>query len=494
MTGRTKPRPPERAGGHRPPARGWWGRGGGQSKVLDGPVLARGTTVQVCGLWPWVVGAGTPRAGVPLGRHLDTGATVCADPISWFRDARLIANPSLFILGLPGLGKSTVSRRMVVGLAGYGVVPMVLGDTKPDYVDAIRAIEGQVIELGPGRGSLNVLDPGESSGAAALLRDAGHPTEAAQVEADAHSRRRVIVSALIAILRKAPVSAIEESILGQALYVLDARHPGVPVLTDLLQVIRDAPDRVREVAVDRGSRQRYDEITEALEAALLSLVRGGRLGDMFSRPTSEPMRRDRPVVYDISGLPEGEQDQRAAALLACWSNGFATVNVAHTLADVGLEPRRHYLTVMDELWQALRSGPAMVDRTDALTRLNRTIGTGTIFITHTMADLASLATEEDRMKARGFIERAGMVICGGLPAHEMPMLTQVVPMSRREETLLASWATPPGWKSDRDTPPPGMGKFLVKVGGRAGIPLQVELTATEAGIHDTSHRWHEAER
>ena len=62
----------------------------------------------------------------------------------------------------------------------------------------------------------------------------------------------------------------------------------------------------------------------------------------------------------------------------------------------------------------------MIDRVDALTRLNRQFGVGVAMITHTMKDLLSLPTEEDRMKAAGLVERAGMGICGGLPAAEMP--------------------------------------------------------------------------
>jgi hypothetical protein len=103
-----------------------------------------------------------------------TGATVCCDPISWFQRAQLISNPSAFILGKPGLGKSTATRRMATGLAGYGVIPLVLGDLKPDYVDMVTALGGQVIPLGRGRGSLNVLDPGEATEAAdRLTGDAG---------------------------------------------------------------------------------------------------------------------------------------------------------------------------------------------------------------------------------------------------------------------------------------------------------------------------------
>ena len=89
----------------RPGPRGWLGRGRGEASVIQPADEWRGTTVQVCGLHPFSVGTGTPMVGVPLGLQLFTGATVCADPISWFQDAGLISNPSVFVLGLPGLGK-----------------------------------------------------------------------------------------------------------------------------------------------------------------------------------------------------------------------------------------------------------------------------------------------------------------------------------------------------------------------------------------------------
>src|SRR5690606_15334387 len=151
-------------------------------------------------------------------------------------------------------------------------------------------------------------------------------------------------------------------------------------------------------------------------------------------------------------------------LLACWSNGFASVNVAHALADAGLEPRRHYYVVMDELWRALRVGRGLVDRVDSLSRLNRQFGVGTTMITHTMSDLMALPSEEDRAKARGLVERSGMVICGGLPEAEMSMLHATVRMSRAEQRLLASWQDPPAWDAaaGREAPRPGLGKFLVK--------------------------------
>ncbi|WP_345679946.1 ATP/GTP-binding protein [Yinghuangia aomiensis] len=425
--------------------------------------------------------------GVPVGRSLISGASLCCDPISWFQRANLILNPSEFILGKPGLGKSTLVRRQALGLAGYGVNPLIFGDLKPDYVDLVRALGGQVITLGRGRGSLNVLDPGEATMAAQRLT--GDARRA--LIADVHGRRVITVASLLTILRQNPVTDREETVLDVALRLLDERLGRTPVMSDLLDVIRQAPDELRTAVLDRGDMARYRDIVEPVEASLVGLLDSGRLGGMFSRPTSEPMQHDRPVCFDVSSIDDSETQVQAAALLACWSYGFGAVSVAQALADAGLEPQRHYFVILDELWRVLRAGRGLVDRVDALTRLNRQRGVGVAMITHTMADLLALGAEEDRMKAKGFVERAGMVICGGLPAAEMPELTQVVGMTTAEQRMVTDWATPPAWdtRADRKAPPPGLGKFMVKVGGRPGIPVRVELTRAELSINDTNRRW-----
>src|SRR6476469_22206 len=65
-------------------ARGFAGPGHGRVSYVEAPVEWTGSTTQVCGLYPFVVGGGAPSVGVPLGPSLLTGATVCCDPISWF--------------------------------------------------------------------------------------------------------------------------------------------------------------------------------------------------------------------------------------------------------------------------------------------------------------------------------------------------------------------------------------------------------------------------
>lgn len=382
---------------------------------------------------------------------------------------------------------STITRRMALGLAGYGIQPLVLGDLKPDYKDLITSLGGQVIELGRGRGHLNVLDPGESRSAA--LRLTGSARQA--IQADAHGRRQTMVSALISIMRSQPPTDREETILDEALKVLDERHESTPVLRDLLQVIQEAPDRVRDVALDRGSLDRYRQITEGLEASLIGLVGGGRLGEIFSEQTDNPMKMDRPVVFDVSNIDDSETNLQAAVLLACWSYGFGAVAVAQALAEAGLEPQRHYFVILDELWRVLRAGRGLVDRVDALTRLNRQRGVGMAMISHTMSDLLALEHSEDRMKAKGFVERSGMVVLGGLPRAEMANLTQVVPLSGEEQNMLIGWQDPPAWDpaTGEEAAPPGRGNFLIKVGGRPGIPVHVGLTEVEREINDTNKLW-----
>ncbi|WP_433461840.1 ATP/GTP-binding protein [Spirillospora sp. CA-128828] len=472
----------------KPGFRGFTRRGGGRASFVEMPSEWRGTTVQVCGLWPFGAGSGTPMVGVPLGRELTTGAALCCDPISWFQRANLIHNPSALVLGKPGLGKSTLIRRMVLGLVGQGVFPMVLGDLKPDYVDLIRAMGGQIIKLGRGLGSLNVLDPGATAAVAARLPEQAR----AKLIADAHGRRLNMVAALLTLLRGGPIADTERTVLNAALRVLDERHPGVPVLPDLIKVIDDGPERLRAVTLARGDEARYRAAVDPLHASLLGVL-DGPMGETFAHQTTTAIELDNPggVCIDISGIDDADAELQAAVLLACWSDGFGAIEAAHALADEGLEPQRHFFVVLDELWRVLRSGRGLVDRVDALTRLNRQRGAGQVMITHTMADLLSLSDQADRLKAKGFAERAGMVICGGLPQAEMAMVNEVVRMSSIEERMIVDWSSPPSWNPDlkKDSEPPGRGRFLVKVGGRPGIPFKVELTSVEKDVNDTNKRW-----
>lgn len=461
--------------------------GSGQMSTIRDVPRWRGTSVQVCGLWPFAAGTGSPMVGVPLGRHLVTSATVCCDPISWFESANLISNPSMFVLGLPGLGKSTIVRRMCTGLEAFGTIPLILGDTKPDYVDLIRQLGGQVISVGAGRDVLNPLDVGDTYKAAAQLGG----QVGSEIIAEARARQVHALMGLIQIVRHSYVTDREEAILDAALDILSDQIPDrQPTIRDVRDCIDSAPAAIEAVALSRGDETKYREITDGLVSSL-GLLSSGVWGRIFNQQTTTPMCLDRPVVFDVSDLDRATPSVQGAVLLICWSYGFAQVNLAQELADAGIGQRRHYFIVMDELWRILRAGVGMVDRIDELTRLNRQRGVGQAMITHTMSDLEALARPEDVMKAKGFVERSGFIVCGGLPDSELDKLVQVVPLSHAERQLLVGWKDPASWDAETGefAPPPGRGNFLIKVGGRPGLPINLQLTNAEIALNDTNKRW-----
>jgi hypothetical protein len=457
---------------------------------MQAPAMWRGTTVQVCGLWPFAAGSGSPLCGAPLGQHLLTGVTVCGDPVSWFRRAHLIANPSLFVLGRPGTGKSTLIQRMLFYLVACGVTPLVLGDLKPDYTATVAHTGGQVIPIGRGVGGLNVLDPGEMGAAAARIGG----TAGEHLRAEAHGRALAMVAALITLVRGRAVDDHEQTVLAACLHELYDTPSGPPVLPDLVRVLASGPERVRAVTLDRGSEHRYRMAVDPLHRSLLGLL-DGPLGSVFGSATTTRIDLSAPAVaVDISRIGEADTTLTAAAMLAAWSEGLGCVAAAHALADAGLAPPRWYFAVLDELWRPLRAAGGLIDRIDAITRLNRTWGLGQAMITHTLKDLEAVASAADRAKARGFIERAGMVACFGLPRSELGDLGEVTGLSRREADLITSWSSPAGWGEEAAATAPGLGKCLLKVGGRPGIPVKIQITSTERRLHDTNARWTAASR
>ncbi|WP_206678131.1 hypothetical protein, partial [Salmonella enterica] len=68
--------------------------------------------------------------------------------------------PSAFVLGQPGLGKTSLVHRIITVLSNWGVIPLILADSRPDYVHTIRSLGGQVITFSPGHGHINPLDLG----------------------------------------------------------------------------------------------------------------------------------------------------------------------------------------------------------------------------------------------------------------------------------------------------------------------------------------------
>jgi hypothetical protein len=456
--------------------RGYRGHGGGMAAYVEAPVEFRGTTNQVAGLWPWIAGSGIPSVGVPIGRDIFSGSAVHCDPHSWFTRAALLAAPTCLILGRPGLGKSSLITRMCIGLSGFGVTPVILGDLKGEHVALVEALDGNVVRLGRGQGSLNVIDQGVSMAAAARLTGQARQ----HLLADSLGRRLNMLGALVELNRRGAVTDLEEAVLVAALRLLDERHqPGEAVIDDLIAVLEEGPDQVRHVTLSRDRDERYRDAVDPIEASLLALT-DGALGDVFARHTSVPIDLTRPLCVELASIGESDTKLAAAALLATWTAGFASIDARHALADAGLEEPANFFCVLDELWRVLQASEHMAARVRALTRLNRQSGTSLAMVTHSLADLSG-----------GLAERAGYVVSFGVPSSELDALETIVGLSQKERDLLVGWASPPTFNVElgRESDPPGRGKALIKIAQRPGVAVDIQLTQAEKDLHNTNARW-----
>jgi len=88
-----------------------------------------------------------------------------------------------------------------------------------------------------------------------------------------------------------------------------------------------------------------------------------------------------------------------------------------------------------------------------------------------------------------------MLVCGALPPEEMPRLAQAKDLSVAEQRQLISWQDPPAWSTAAaNDAPPGRGNFMLKIGGRPGIPFHLTLTQAEQALHDTNKLWRQPSR
>ncbi len=463
-----------------------WGHklpGAGRLAHVTPATEYQGTTTQVCGLFPFTASGGAPTTGTPIGRHMLSGEVVCLDPLAWLR-AGLVTNPGVFILGEPGIGKSVMGERLVTGAVATGTRVLILGDTKPDYTLLARHLGGQVIRIGRGLDKINPLDSGPLG--TALRRMTG--PEADALRREVRARRLALLLALCTLVRGSRIGNVEEVILGRAIDLLDqhatpGREPTVP---QVLRIIEQAPAPLMSAA--RADTQSGYQARVLDLACTLDLLCVGSLAGVFDAATTRPIDLDAPVVsVDISAVKAAGDQLLTAAMLSTWSYAFGTVDAAAALADLGLGPRRSWMGIMDELWRALRGAPGLVEYADSLTRLNRAKGMSSVMITHSLADLDALVTEEDRAKARGFIDRCAIKICAGLPPRELARVCEISPMTGPEQRLIASWSAPDTYQPGARHP--GRGRYMIKTGGRLGIPVELTLTPVEHELYDTDPKF-----
>ncbi|GAA2861936.1 ATPase [Pseudonocardia halophobica] len=452
---------------------GWPARDGGRAANVEAAARYTATTSQACGLYPFAVSSGAVVQGVPIGRHLHTSEPIGLDPAEWLRTG-LVSNTGVWVQGQPGIGKSSITKRLLVGLVGFGMTAVVPGDVKGEYSELIAALGGAVWEVGRGAHSLNPLDAGPL--AAAL--DAAKGSERERLAETIRARRLSLLEALTTIVRRAEITVTERRLLGAALdLVVGVRETSQPLIPDVLHVLNTAADDLVAITA-AGDEHEYRRAAREL-INTLGLLCDGALRGIFDRRSS--VRADTGTTalsLDLSALDEEDDDAVAAAMLCSWAWAAGVID-----ANTAAGRRRNVVQVQDELWRALRVAPGLVERSDRITRLNRHRGVVSIQVTHSLDDLEALPTESDRAKARGMASRNGVLILGGMAEKELDGLRRITSLTSGEAALVTSWAAPPTWHSGRAHP--GRGKYLIKSGERMGLPVALTLTPSERRLYDT---------
>lgn len=537
-----------------PDRRGLRGAGAGRASVVTEPPVWQSATSLASGFGVNYVDAPAPAVGMPLGRSIFTGKEIGFDCFAWYEQGLLSGNPSCFVMSLPGLGKSTMQRKIMTNHAAQGHINIVAGDSKGEYLGWTTAMVGQIVQLGHGLGTLNPLEAGALGAIIPRLADAladalGELVELAHelntlrdqitaagqnrpskrllnardalayqcderakrivtlenyivsTEEQVHARQLHMVSMLLALGRQDRIADFENMVMSMALRELytDERYDFTwelpPTLPSMIDHIEQGSDSLK-AALQTESREAYVERITPLLLSLRSML-DGATGTIFSGQTSTPLDLDAPAIcIDISSVDRSDKALKAAVIMACWSQSFGAVEAAHTLADVGLDKQKYFALTLDEMWAVIGAAPGLIGEIDALTRLNRTEGLSLYMITHSFQDLLAVANEEDRTTAIGFIERAGAIICGGLPRAEMERVADIIHFKEAEISLVSSWSkgvTPKRSRAAHAPTPPGRGHFLIKPSkaGESGIAFATELTPyeRELDIHNTNKRF-----
>lgn len=328
----------------------------------------RGTTANLCTLFPFHTGSAPGHRGPWLGSHLTGGGS------GWFYDPfelypRVLTDSNILVAGRPGRGKSAAVKTFLYReLACYGRRRFVaVNDPKGEYAPLAEALGLTLIKLHPGgRHRLNPLDPA--------------PGDA---EGDLLSRQRLVTSMLAVVLGRR-LDGAEETLVARGIEHL-AGSKLTYDLADLARLVETPPQEVAghpDLAGlhDRALRTASNPVRFALGKLLDRTLRG-----MFDGATTITVDWERGpgVVLDLSAVFE---DREALPLVMMAATSWLQS------AMTALHRDRRGLLVDDEVW-ALLENEWTVRHLQARLKLCRHRGIANIMVCHKLSDLRAQADD-----------------------------------------------------------------------------------------------------
>ena len=328
----------------------------------------RGTTANLCSLYPWHTGPGPTDRGPYLGVNVAAGGS------GWFYDPfelypALLTDSNMLIAGRPGQGKSAAVKTFLYREIGvYGRRRFIaINDPKGEYGPLADALGMPIIKLDPGGvHRLNPLDPAPGDADGGLLS------------------RQKLVTGMLAVVLDRRLEPAEESVVARAIEHLAARRQRFD-LADLAATVGSPPAELvahpeLERLTDSEVRLAATPVRFALGKLLDRTLRG-----MFDGQTTVSLDWDQElgVVIDLSAVFE---DREALPLVMMAATSWLQS------ALTGLRAERRGLQVDDEVW-ALLGNEWTVKHLQARLKLCRHWGICNILVCHKLSDLRAQAAD-----------------------------------------------------------------------------------------------------
>jgi len=400
------------------------------------------TSAHAQALYPWQVQAGLGPRGVIVGRQAWGGVFTFDQWLAY--ELGLTSDPNIIILGLLGVGKSSLAKTLCLRQVVFGRRVEVL-DRKSEYRALMDALGGVVVRLEPGT-RINPLER-------AIARE---------------SRESLLRAVARALLRR-DLRPVESLALALALRSVDESADDVVTIPDVIRELR-APSAPLLEEMDLDVREWGEELREVTYA--LRGLETGPLAGLFDGPTTHgegTWSRDA-VSVDIEGLAStlyGEDESTAVALAIMATTAF--------LDGRRRSQEKKTIRLNDEAWRAIAVDPAYFA---ASLKLSRSSGVSTVFAVHRLSDLSASGDRGSRehQLATGLLAEISTRIIYRQSPHEIPATVDALGLSDTEAGLL---------------PTLGKGQALWHVGSR-GYLVQHQVTAAEWPLIDTDALMREA--
>jgi hypothetical protein len=380
--------------------------------------LHRETTAQLRGAYPFLADTSPPALGMYVGQERFTRSRFCFDPFRLYNARpRVLSNPSIFLAGVIGSGKSSLAKTLLLRALAFGYRFVVPGDVRGEYHALARAAGIEPIVLGPGIAKpLNVLStPPRPPG-----------IDPAQWWDIVRAHWEALLDGLIcaALPGQRALTPVESTALELALdQVTRSPDRAAPAsLPLLMQALFDPDERTaREM---RLSPTQIREANADIALVVRRLVHGSLRGLVAG---TEQTRFDAAVPGVVVDLSRTRVASDAGMALA-----MACVQSMMELAFAFDRTRR--IVVYDELWRLI-AYPGLVARISSGIKLTRETGTAHLLITHRISDLLT-GTADAQKLALGLLADCSTRIIYRQASDQVPATAQALELTDLEAAQL----------------------------------------------------------